>query len=562
MKEPEEEATNTNSNDNESPAQDPGTGIDLVSGPKDPDFLRTFAEHVIDVLRMAGPIILSEIFQNTLPVVDIAFVGNLPDKDDLGAAALATVWFNLWNATMLGFTTAIDTLLAQAHGAKELRGFGLWTGASLVFVMIATVFVSGLLALCGPMMKIFGQDEVLADRAQGFSYRLIPGLFPYYAFKVLVKYLQAQNITLPGAWIGLGANLVNILLNWLFIFRLGMGLHGAPWATTITRFVECLAVCGFIYWNRDTARIKSTWPAFSREFMCSVETLKLFLKLAFSGALSISAEAWSFEIATILAGLLGTIELGAHIITLSIATFLFLSFPFAIGIAASIRVGQWIGDGSPENAQRSANVSYVLSGSVQMFLIVIVLICNDWLGELFSSSADVAQLASELLPLSCIFMMGDAILATNGGILRGLGRQKLSFLLNILGFWILAIPVGSLLTFVGDAGVAGLWWGYVVGIYVAGTVGLLSVKYHISWTEEAKKAAERLSTVSYIQTEKASANNSDQIIGRSIDAIEDKKKNDIVDFHGEDPASKEMLPQITDVSSVEASIIQTAKSHQ
>jgi multidrug resistance protein, MATE family len=549
MKDPEEEGTK--SDDNKSPAQEPGTEIDLVASPSHPDFLRTFAEHVIDVLRMASPIIISEIFQNTLPVVDIAFVGNLPDKDALGAAALATVWFNLWNATMLGFTTAIDTLLAQAYGAKELRGFGLWTGASLVIVMIATVFVSGLLALCGPMMKLFGQDDVLAERAQGFSYRLIPGLFPYYAFKVLVKYLQAQNITLPGAWIGLGANLVNILLNWLLIFRLEMGLNGAPWATTITRFAECIAVFGYIYWNRETPRFKSTWPAFSREFMCSVHTVKLFLKLAFSGALSISAEAWSFEIATILAGLLGTVELNAHIITLSIATFLFLSFPFAIGIAASIRVGQWIGDGSPENAQRSANVSYLLSGSIQLLLIVIVLLCNDLLAELFSSDDDVGQLVRELLPLSCIFMMGDAILATNGGILRGLGRQKLGFLLNILGFWILAIPVGSLLTFVGDAGVAGLWWGYVVGIYVAGTIGLLAVKYHISWTEEAKKAAERLSTVSYMLTEQTLTRHSDPMVGRSTDAIEEKMKNDTVDCHGEDLASTEKLPQITDAPAVE-----------
>ncbi len=83
------------------------------------------------------------------------------------------------------------------------------------------------------------------------------------------------------------------------------------------------------------------------------------------------------------------------------------------------------------------------------------------------------------------------------------------------------------------------------------------MKYHISWTEEAQKAAERLSTVSYIQTEKTSVRNSDQIVGRSTDAIEEVK-NDPVDCRGEDPASKDTLPQVTDVSSVEASTIQKA----
>ena len=72
----------------------------------------TYWQHARGVLKLSLPIILSEIFQNTLPVIDIAFVGQL-GKDELGAAALATVWFNLFNTTFLGFMTSIDTLLSQ-----------------------------------------------------------------------------------------------------------------------------------------------------------------------------------------------------------------------------------------------------------------------------------------------------------------------------------------------------------------------------------------------------------------------------------------------------------------
>jgi Na+-driven multidrug efflux pump len=70
-------------------------------------------QHTATILSLTGPIVLSEIFQNILPIVDIAFVGNL-GKDELGAAALATVWFNLWNTAMLGLMTATDTMLSQS----------------------------------------------------------------------------------------------------------------------------------------------------------------------------------------------------------------------------------------------------------------------------------------------------------------------------------------------------------------------------------------------------------------------------------------------------------------
>ena len=466
--------------------------------------------HVRQLTQLTVPIIISEIFQNALPIVDIAFVGQL-STHDLAAAALATVWFNLWNATMLGFLTAIDTLLSQAYGAQQFQVFGMWAGNGLAIILVVTCIMGGLLALCAPCMVLFGQDPDLAYEAGQFSYRLIPGIFPLYAFKVLIKHLQTQDIVFPGVLIGMLANIFNAFFNWLFIFGLGMGLQGAPIATTLTRFVECLAVMAYFYWNRNSDALSRTWPSFDldqlmkrRQSMSSDEnpnynptdgesTLMSFLKIAGSGALSMTAEAWSFEVTTILAGLVGTVELDAHIITLSIATFVYLSFPFAIGIAASIKVGQWTGEGRATEAKRSSVTSYGLTAACQATLIVILLPCGQVLGDLFSSAQEVSDLAAQLIPLSCIFMMGDSIQSTNGGILRGLGRQNLVFWLNVVGFWLLAVPAGALLTFVADIGVQGLWWGMVIGIYSSALIGWLLLKYRVDWHKEACNAQNRIS---------------------------------------------------------------------
>lgn len=390
----------------------------------------TYRQHLNGVYKLTYPIILSEFFQNTLPVMDIAFVGQL-GKDELGAAALATVWYNLWNAAMVGFMFAIDTLLSQSYGANQKDSFAAWTGCSLIIVFLATILVSGIVACCGPIMKLFGQDPDLADAAGEFSWRLIPGLFPYYLFKVLTKYLQTQNRLAPGVWIGVIANGVNALSNWGLIFAADLGLVGAPWATTITRFVEFILMIIYIFIKRN--ELRDTLPVFSKENL-SYAVMKPFWKLGFSGAASIAAEAWSFEITTILAGLLGTVALDAHIIVLTIATFIFLSFPFAIGIAASIRVGRLIGDQQPKDSQRSSHASLFLGTCVQSVLTVILWPCNEILGDLFSSDEEVSNLVSQLIPISCVFMLGDAWQATICGALRGLGRQKLVLWLNILGF--------------------------------------------------------------------------------------------------------------------------------
>lgn len=413
----------------------------------------SYRQHLICVSRLTYPIILSEIFQNLLPVVDIAFVGQL-GKNELASAALATVWFDLWHSAMIGFLTATDTLLSQSYGANQLDKYAIWTGNSLVITAFVTIFVAGAVALCAPCMKLLGQNPELADAAGEFSYRLIPGLFPLYMFKVLTKYLQAQSLLGPGVWIGVLANAMNALFNWGLIYVAGWGLVGAPWATSLTRLMEFLIITLYMLMNKSL--LKHTWPIFSRRNL-RYSVLKPYWKLAVSGALSFSAEAWSFEITTILAGLLGTVALDAHMITLTIATFIYLSFPFAVGTAASIRVGQLIGEQKAIDAQRSSHTSFVISFIMQAVLIAIIVPFRDQLGNLFSSDEDVARIVSLLIPISFVFMMGDAIQSCAGGVLRGLGRQKLVLLLNILGFWILAVPLGSILTFATGLGVFGLW---------------------------------------------------------------------------------------------------------
>lgn len=126
----------------------------------------TYTHHLSHIFAITIPIIISEIFQNTMPVVDLIFVGRL-GKDELASANLATVWFNLWNSTMLGFCTAIDTFFAQAYGAKDLDAYAMWAGFSIVIVVFSTMVVAGLCALCEPCMVLFGQDPDIAAAAGG-----------------------------------------------------------------------------------------------------------------------------------------------------------------------------------------------------------------------------------------------------------------------------------------------------------------------------------------------------------------------------------------------------------
>ena len=75
--------------------------------------------------------------------------------------------------------------------------------------------------------------------------------------------------------------------------------------------------------------------------------------------------------------------------------------------------------------------------------------------------------------------------------MRGLGLQKMVFALNIVGYWILGVPIGAILTFVADIGVSGLWWGFSIGVYSSAMIGLLLLKFRVDWEKAVSKAKER-----------------------------------------------------------------------
>ncbi len=84
----------------------------------------------------------------------------------------------------------------------------------------------------------------------------------------------------------------------------------------------------------------------------------------------VSLEAWSFELTTILAGLISVTDLGAHTSMLGIIAFSFMSFPFPLSVASSIRVGNQLGANDPEGAKRTSKVAIMTMFVAMVFMVV------------------------------------------------------------------------------------------------------------------------------------------------------------------------------------------------
>ena len=493
-------------------------------------------------LNLSLPIVASNLLMVSMQMTDLAFIGRV-GKDELGAAALGNTVFYLLHYPMIGAMTAVDTLLATAHGASMPAAYGEYTQVGLAFVTACCVPIGACMLFVEDLLLGIEQDPALARLAGAFCKHLAWSLFPYYWTQVLTKYLQAQHVLAPPVYVGIVANGANVFLNWLFIFHFGWGFDGAPIATGLCRWFQLACLLAYLSASR-AERARDTNPAggfflFVQAAFCvpnhfvpkpndedalgsnerttddgakafegdCKRTAKktrrekararlrvlfpAFGALAGPGAFMMAVEAWAFEITTLLAGYLGTVPLDAHLTMLQLATLAFLSLPFAVAVAATIRVGNLLGAGNPSGAKTAGGVTFLVCFAFTGVVAIVFSVCRDSLGRVFTDDRGVIDAVAKIAPIAALFQLADGGQAAAGGVFRGMGRQKTVAARNFLGFWVFGMPVGATLTFACGVGLAGLWWGLTVGLTVVTLVSLCQLAF-VDWERETRDAARRV----------------------------------------------------------------------
>ena len=270
----------------------------------------TTSSDLRQLISLALPIMASSMLTFLMTVVDLLFVGRL-GTHELAAAALANTLWQTVALPLQGCASALDTLLSQTYGAGQHAAYGRWTQAGTLLLLALGVPFMVVLSCAEPILLGIRQEPALAASAAAFSARLVWGVPPYMAFMTLQKHLQTQEILLPLVLIALVANVANAAANWLLIYRLGMGLDGAPLATTLSRWLQLLLLCCYMAGARE--RLGPTLPGGGLELELLPSRAAQFFRLGAPGALMLALEAWAFDFSSFMAGLLGQTALDAHV---------------------------------------------------------------------------------------------------------------------------------------------------------------------------------------------------------------------------------------------------------
>jgi MATE family multidrug resistance protein len=439
------------------------------------------------MLRLALPLVLAEVGWMSMGVVDTIMVGHLPRPAvTISAAALGQVLYNTLAFGVGGVLLGLDTYISQAHGAGEWDDANKWLLSGVVLAGLLSAVLMGMVWVVPlAMMRLpVGGGEAgreVMRQAVGFLGALNWGTLPLFLYMTFRRYLQAFNHVRPIAAAVVSANLVNAGLDWLLLFghrfHVGglsagipaYGVVGAAVSTALAR-VYLAAFVGAAVWWVDR---RHGYGLRRAERVLDWARVRKLVGLGAPVGAQIFVEIAIFATVTALIGVMGPVQLAGHEIALNCVSFTFM-VPFAISAAASVRVGQSVGRGDAAGAAVAGWTAIGLGAGFMLSMSGLLVSVPAKIAGGFTHGPDVIRAAVPLLLVGAAFQFFDGVQVTATGALRGLGNTHAGLVVQLIGYWVVGLPLGLWLGFGRKMGAVGLWIGLAAGLLIAG-VSLITV---------------------------------------------------------------------------------------
>lgn len=414
------------------------------------------------ILRSSIPLIITFFLQYSLTVVSIFSVGHI-GKTELASVSLAIMTFNVTVSIFNGMATCLDTLCSLAFGAGKYNLVGMQFQRCTAMILVFSIPVVLLWTFSGLVLRLIIPEEEkgLIGLAQTYLRYISFGSPGYILFETGKRFLQAQGIYHAGQYCLFVVAPFNIALNYFLVWdsRFGLGFIGAPISTAISYWL----MAAFLFAYAVCIDGKQCWNGLHIREAFDVLQWSHMVGLALNGTAMLLLEMIAFEILTLIAARFGTSSLAAQSIVSTMATLSF-QIPFGASVAVSSRVAHYVGAGHLVNARLANRVAYYLLGCFGVTNCLALVIFRHRIAHLFTDDKEVIDIAVTIILILGINQMYDCANVIFAGCLRGQGRQKIGSSLNLIAYYLVAIPLANLFAFVLEMKLVGLWMGLGVGV--------------------------------------------------------------------------------------------------
>ncbi|KTD43342.1 MATE family efflux transporter [Legionella quateirensis] len=427
--------------------------------------MKLFKDNFYPLLKLAIPLALTGLLQSSVWFFETMFLARL-GPDILAAGSLVSWLFGTVVVILFGTLSSINILVAHKHGADDTNGIlhvvrdGFW----LALLLALPIFL--LFWNMSPLFLLFGQSPAIVQLAKTYLHAVAWGVLPNVIMIALLEVIMG----LGRARFILVFNIISVTLTIFFSFafifgRFGfppLGIAGAGWGLTTSYWITTFFLTLYVVTNKKYScyfrlLLKPTKPSYLIELM----------KVGVPMGIMYCVEVAFFFALTLIMGSFGSLVISANQIALQYLGTL-MSLIFSLAQSITVRMGHLLGSGNKASAERTGYIGILIAASLMLLVAIIYWIIPTTLINIDfdvhnANNLELVRIATQLLTISALFQLIEAIRIALFGALRALKDTHFTLCISIISFWGIALPLGYFMASHMSLGGAGLWWGMVSG---------------------------------------------------------------------------------------------------
>jgi len=425
-----------------------------------------------NIWRLALPMMGGAILQNLFNIVDMIFVGRLGPAA-VGAVAMAGVLIGIPMMLMMGISAGSIALISRFWGAGKKEDAETVAMQSLLLAILVSVIIaiSGYL-FAVPLLRILGAKQEMVALGKPYIQILSLGCFFMFFSLSLNSALQgAGDVLTPLKIMALGT-ILNIILDPILIFGLlgfpRMGVAGSAFATVIARGIGVIVLFWLLFRGHTFLWLDL------RKLKPDLDIIWRMVRIGFFASVEVFLRETSMLILMRIVAIYGTFAVAAYGIGTRVRMLAMMP-GFGLARAASTLVGQNLGAGKPQRAQKSAWLACGFYEIIMCSLGVVFFVLANGIIKIFNAHPEVVQIGTSYLRYfsPALVFMGAAIVLSQA--LSGAGDTKSPMVITGIALLGVRIPLALIFSQTLNLGTNGIWLA-MLGSQVLGGI-LMMLKF-------------------------------------------------------------------------------------
>ncbi len=402
-------------------------------------------------LMLSYPAIIAQLSSVLMQYIDTSMVGHLGAAEGASIGLVSTCMWLLGGFCM-ACTSGFSVQVAHLVGANDFAAARQVLRQSLVCALL----FSGVIALAGAAVSsplphwLGGGDDIAPDATKYF---LLVSLFiPFMQLDWLcASMLQASGEMKIPSLLNIGMCVMDVVFNYLFIYKLGMGVAGAALGTGLAEVITALSMLYFLSVRSPELNLFQDKGSFRPTRGVLNKALGISGPMALQNVLMRGAHIAS----TVIVAPLGTISIAANAFAITAESFCYMP-GYGIADAATTLVGQSVGAGRAPMARRFAWISTAMGMGIMGALAILMYAFAPGMMSLLTPDGEVIALGARVLRIEAFAEVGYAASIVAYGACVGAGDTRVPSLLNFGSMWVVRILPAIFLT--RRLGLVGFWY--------------------------------------------------------------------------------------------------------